>query len=417
MIEKAVEKLSKQVDEAEVFKLEQKSLTIKTMKEDIESSKESHLIGYGIRALMDKRMGFYFTNTLDDSALEMAKKAARVAQRDEHLSLPDRQNYKKTPQTVFEVSVEKGLEMAHSMVSSHRDFPGVQPTTGTVSWGNSTVSIANSRGVFGVKLESTLTLYLGTVAKGREPSTGFYFQVSREPDLDAFEVGSVACRLARDSLNAGRLKTGKRRVILKPIAVTELLEYSLIPSFSAENVQRGRSKLKGQLGEKLFGGVSIFDDAILKGGLMSEPFDDEGVRAQRTALVKKGAVKGFLYDSYAADREGRESTGSAGRPTHAALPTIGPSNFMVQGNEGIENEGEALVVHGLVGAHTSNPISGDFSCETRNAFLDGKPVKKAIVSGNIFELLASNLGFGRDVEQYSSVISPSIEIPKIMVVG
>jgi PmbA protein len=213
------------------------------------------------------------------------------------------------------------------------------------------------------------------------------------------------------------LKTGRRRVILHPMAVTELLEYTLIPSFSADNVQRGRSKLGGMVGQKIFAGFDIADDATVLNGLMTEPFDDEGVSSNRTSLVKKGVLKGFLYDTYTANKEGRKSTGNGQRSSNASLPSVGPSNFVISGDETIGNEDEALVVHGLIGAHTSNPISGDFSCETKNAFLNGKSIKKAIVSGNIFEILKSGIKFGSDVKQYSSVLSPSIEIPEIMVVG
>ena len=53
----------------------------------------------------------------------------------------------------------------------------------------------------------------------------------------------------------------------------------------------------------------------------------------------------------------------------------------------------------FLGAHTANPISGDFSVEAMNAFKieNGEikhPVKKAMLSGNIFkqwELLRQHL--------------------------
>jgi PmbA protein len=417
MIEKEIKKLSKRADEAEIFSLNAKSASIKTKKLSIDSFREKHSSGFGIRVIKNKKMGFYFTNSLDSKAFDKALKAAKVAQRDEHVTLPGRQVYKNNLSTPFEMKVEDGTRMAEELVSSNSDFKEVKPTTGTVSWNTSKILIANSHDVFGEKTEFTLSTYLGTVAKGREPSTGFNFEVSRKPDINAVEVGKTAFKLAKDSLNAKSLETTKRRIILRPMAVTELFEYTLIPSFSADNVQRGRSKFKGLIGTEVFRGVNIVDNATIGGGLMSEKFDDEGVKTQKTDLVADGILKGFLYDVYTANKDGSQSTGNGNRASYTDLPGVGPSNFGLNGRNNIGEERGALVVNGLVGAHTSNPISGDFSVETRNAFLDGVPIQKAIVSGNIFEILNSGIGFGTDTKQYSSVVSPSIEIPEIMVVG
>jgi PmbA protein len=417
MIEKALKLLSNKSDEAEIFKVESKSASIKTKKQAIDSFKEKGAIGYGVRVIKNKKMGFYFTNSLNEKAIDTAVKISKIAERDDYLSFPGKQAYKQSSLHAIEMEVEEGIEMANELVSAGKDLKEVSLTGGTITWGNSKITIANTNDVYGVKSEFTLSAYLGTVATRTEPATGFHFEVSRMKDIDAFEVGTTACRLARDSLDAKGLKTAKRRVILRPMAATELFENTLIPSFSADNVQRGRSKLQGRLGEKPFTGINIIDDATLNGGLMSEPFDDEGVPAQKTVLVDNGALKGFLYDTYTASKEGIESTGNGARPSHAALPGVGPSNFMIEGDNRVDGEDSALIVHGLVGAHTANPISGDFSCETRNAFLDGEPIKKAIVSGNVFDLLKKEVKFGDDKKQYSSVRSPSIELSDVMVVG
>jgi PmbA protein len=417
MIEKELKKLSKRVDEVEIFCLDAKSATIKTKKLSIDSFKEKQSSGFGIRVIKNKKMGFYFTNSLDSRAADMAVKVSKVAQRDEHVSLPSKQVYKNNSSTNVEMNVEEGIRMAEELVSTSSDFKNVKSTTGTISWNTSKTILVNSHDVYGEKTDFTLSTFLGTVAKGSEPSTGFHFEVSRQKDINALEVGKTAFQLAKDSLNAKSLETRKRRIILRPMAVAELLEYTLIPSFSADNIQRGRSKLDGLIGTEVFGGVNIVDDATISDGLMSEKFDDEGVIAQKTNLIDDGVLQGFLYDVYTANKDGRESTGNGTRAGYTALLGVGPSNFLVNGGSKIAGDEGALIVHGLVGAHTSNPISGDFSVETRNAFIDGVPIKKAIVSGNIFDILNSGVGFGKDTKQYTTVISPSIEIPEIMVVG
>lgn len=52
-----------------------------------------------------------------------------------------------------------------------------------------------------------------------------------------------------------------------------------------------------------------------------------------------------------------------------------------------------MVIHNIIGAHTANFISGDFSVETLNAEFKGKAVKGAMIYGNIFDLLGKVQGF------------------------
>ena len=60
--------------------------------------------------------------------------------------------------------------------------------------------------------------------------------------------------------------------------------------------------------------------------------------------------------------------------------------------------------------------------EGRNAFVikDGqieKPIKSLMVSGNIFELLRNVKGAGDDVRMVGSIITPSIWVSNMNVIG
>jgi PmbA protein len=75
-----------------------------------------------------------------------------------------------------------------------------------------------------------------------------------------------------------------------------------------------------------------------------------------------------------------------------------------------------------LGAHTANPISGDFSVEANNAFIieNGEittPVKKAMISGNIFASLANCEGINSEIKQYGPFIIPKILCKDLRVVG
>jgi PmbA protein len=416
-VEKALKILSKEAEEAEVFFSKDVTKKVEIRKGEVGIFKESSSTGYGVRIVRDKRMGFAFSNQLDERVLNIALKVAEASEKDEHLSLPGRQRYGRVKggfdKKIEGIGVEEALEFVKQLIEPC-ERQKVIPTQGAIVWTISEVEISNSHGVEGMDKGTVISAYPSTVVKEDGVASGFYYDVSRTLDLNFSNIGKEATRLARESLHAKGIDTINTDLILKPLAVSELFENVLIPSFNADNVQRNRSFLKGKLGEAVFSEIDIVDDGTLEGGLMTGKFDSEGVKTQRTPLVREGILSGYLYDTYTASKEDTESTGNANRDSYSSLPKVDSSNFIISGKGEIE---EGLVVHGLIGAHTSNPISGDFSVETRNAFLEGKPVKKAIISGNIFELLRKVKGFGEDYKQFSSVLTPTIQFSDVRVVG
>lgn len=418
-MEEALDFLSGNADGAEIYASLSSLHGLEIKRGKLEFSKEDHTTGYGIRVLKDGKMGFLFSNSLGRETLRRALDSVEVAERDEHARLPERQKYPASKtgydRRIAEINTEKMLDAVDQLLAPCSDYK-VTATSGTISWGSFEVEIGNTNGIRAKDRGTMVFVHLNAVAEGKSLSTGTCFEVSRKLDIDFSEVGECASRLARDSLGAERIGTKKLDVLLKPDAISSLLESTLLPSFNAENVLRGRSMLADRLGEKLFlENLNMVDDGLLEGGLQTSRFDSEGVRSQATPLVEGGALKGYLFDTYAASRMEAESTGNAYRSTHTSLPHIAPSNVILE-CEG-EAQGNALVVHDIIGAHTANPVTGDFSVETRNAFFKGKPIKKALLSGNIFELLKRIKGAGKDYKQTSFVRTPSIEFEDVRVVG
>ncbi len=65
----------------------------------------------------------------------------------------------------------------------------------------------------------------------------------------------------------------------------------------------------------------------LKVGFSTGVFDGEGSPHQKTVVVEKGVLRNFLYDNYAAKKEGKESTGNAFRAGYVSTPSIDVTNF------------------------------------------------------------------------------------------
>jgi PmbA protein len=236
-------------------------------------------------------------------------------------------------------------------------------------------------------------------------------------------VGKAAAVMARASLAGTKAESGTFDVLLKPLAVAELLEGTILSSLEADNVQKGRSSLKGRVGEAISSeGLNIYDDGLLAGGLDSSAFDGEGVPSQRTVLIEKGVLKGFLYDSYTAGKDGVKSTGNAARQGYSDVPRVGIRNLIVSSPVAYDllEETKGYLVNGLIGAHTANPISGDFSVEARNAFRVSPgevpvPIRSLMLAGNIYDLL-KNIEVGTDVRAVGGIVTPTMKA-KMNVVG
>ncbi|RQD79944.1 MAG: TldD/PmbA family protein, partial [Methanocalculus sp. MSAO_Arc1] len=85
-------------------------------------------------------------------------------------------------------------------------------------------------------------------------------------------------------------------------------------------------------------------------------------------------------------------------------------------------EGRCVLVNEVIGAHTANPLTGDFSVEIQNAFFmeDGhiqEPIRKAMLAGNIFGMLEGIVGMGAEPRRVGDTIVSSVRVHAMHLVG
>jgi PmbA protein len=112
------------------------------------------------------------------------------------------------------------------------------------------------------------------------------------------------------------------------------------------------------------------------------------------------------------------------RTSYGDVPSVGLSNFILDfdGVSGISEVNNGVIVTDVLGAHTANPISGDFSVEAMNAFKieNGEikhPIKKAMISGNIFQSLVVASAASAEKRKLGPFVLPKILIENLRVVG
>jgi PmbA protein len=197
-------------------------------------------------------------------------------------------------------------------------------------------------------------------------------------------------------------------------------------SVNADMVQRKSSLWAGKIGERVCSSnISIVDDGTLPGGMATSRFDDEGVARRVTPIISNGVLKSYLYDSYTAFKESRESTGNAGRASYASMPSISFSNVIF--NEGVKSIDELIseVDRGLlVGRFSGNvePASGIFSGTVKQSvYIENGEVKFAVeetmISGNVFQLLSGNVVLGKPRRMLGGAHVPPILLEDVNIIS
>jgi len=419
-------------NEAEIYCMKGRAVSIDVQRDEIDLAKESLYWGIGIRAIVNGAVGFSSTNDLDrvDEACVLAVKSARVRKNDPLWSgLPE----KKKPASVrgifdeklVNIGIETCMDCTAELIEGAKSIPSVIPTSGQFLCSNSTSFILNSHGVEIEESDTIIHASVDTKTKDHEISTASEFDISRKLDIDFFKIGERSSDLAFRSKNGEGVETRDTSVLLQPMAFADILENTLMPSLNSDNVQKARSSLIGKKGKKIASdALSLIDDGTLEAGIGTSSCDDEGTPSKRSEVVKNGTLCSFLYDCYTAGKEKKESTGNAVRWSFTSTPSISIRNLIIDHpvSDIIEETQDGVMVNSVIGAHTANPISGDFSVEARNSFLirNGEitsPIKSMMISGNIFELLHGIDGAGKDVRKLGNVVTPTMRVSKMRIVG
>ena len=430
-------------EEAEAFLNMLSSTSINIERGQIVRSTKRIDQGLGVRAVYRKALGLSYTNTLtikniEDTATK-AFKSARASRPDTNWqNLPNPRRLSETKDTydkrLVTISSDELVEMAGVMLEAVEAYDKrVLSVDGGVVASLIHTVVVNSHGVEAYDRGTAIGCSMETIARDGSDVTPACFELNAERvySIDPEWVGREAARQAVSSLKAKKIESRSFPVIFTQAAFRSLLYFTLINAVKADYVQRERSALKGKIGEKVASDlVTVYDDGLLEGGLLTRKFDGEGVPCQKTLVMEKGILKHFLYDNYSANKTGVESTGNASRTglaPYASTPVLAASNFMfTRGNrtpeELVGEVEEGLIVYGVQGAHSSNPESGEFSVVATPVWkIEGGNVVNAVrgvmLTGVIFDVLKNVSALGDNVRKIGQLVAPWIRVEDVRVVG
>ncbi|MCU0630643.1 MAG: TldD/PmbA family protein [Methanoregulaceae archaeon] len=412
------------VEEIEVYIAGGESVSAELKKTKIGVATGSKSLGLGIRTIDHGRIGSSGTN--DPLAwrkcLDAAVSSGTLATPQEWGGLPGPAGQEQ-PLLSFdpEVRVEAGIaeEAINEMLKGAAEFP-VQVMSGSSDLSTGFLHLANSNGICYSTKKSMVSVSLEAIS---DQSTGYEFDQSVRMSVDPENVGKKAAFFAHHNRSGADIKTGNYLLVLSPMAMAQLLGNVFIPAVNGRNVHAGRSKLAQSLGQEVADtSISIYDDPFRIFGPGSTWWDAEGVPTRHIDIIKDGILNEFLYDLKSGYRYGKQSTGSALRSGYGGLPGIGYHNLVFDGPRCNIWDEPAIYVHDVVGAHTANPMSGDFSVEISNpSWIEngtfGKPIRKAMYAGNVFDLLKEIDGIAKGERIIGSMVLPEVRLGGQRIIG
>jgi PmbA protein len=425
-IEALIREGAKRVEEIEIYYVEGTSVSADLKRQHVSLCSSSRDCGLCIRTVIKGRIGSSSTNDPEQwrACLEAAIASGNLATSQTWEGLPYPAEVPGADLSFdpsLQVEPKLSRDLLSSLLAGAAKYPDAAITSGSAGLARGTVTLANSHGIRYTYRHTGISVSLEAITG---QSTGYEFDhASFRDKVDPQSVGERAAFFASRSAGGKDIVTSEYDIILSPIAYADLLSNVFVPALSGRNVHQGRSRLEGKIGEAVTSpGISMFDDPHISRANGSAWWDAEGTPTRRVDFIRDGILEQFAYDLKTAYRFGKTTTGSAVRGGFTGIPSIGHHNFVVDGKREEIADERAVYVHSVVGAHTANPMSGDFSVEIGNPFWMeagefAAPIRSAMLAGNVFELHREIAGLGRESRAIGSYILPPIRVNKQHIIG
>ena len=281
--------------------------------------------GFGVRVVADGAWGFAASNRLEtaeiDRVAELAvgiAKASAISKKDDvDLGPPEvHVDTYQTPVEIdpFDVSLEEKIDYLVRADMEARAVDGVKVSEGSLGFQRETKTFASTEGSFieQTLIESGLGLVVMSVGEGEMQQRSYPNSFGRHQAKAGYELLAQwdlpgnARRLAEEAvalLSAPQCPSGTKTIILDgPQLGLQIHEscghpVELDRVFGTEAAFAGTSFLTPEkFGSFTYGSeiVNIVSDSVRPTGLGTYGYDDEGVPAQTTDIVRDGQFVGYL---------------------------------------------------------------------------------------------------------------------------
>ncbi|MEL6103477.1 MAG: TldD/PmbA family protein [Pseudomonadota bacterium] len=415
------------------------SLTVDVRAGGLEQAERSEGVDVGLRVLIGQRQAVVSaSDTSDRTILDMAERAVAMAKEapdDPNAGLADTSQIA----TAWDVDaleladpadepaptvLQQDAETAEATALSVAGIKQVEQAT--AAYGARDVYLAASNGFAGGYRRTDRAISCVAIAGEGTGMERDYSGDSRifQADLrGAEEIGTEAAERTLARLNAKKPPTGTYPVLFDERISSSLIGHLLV-AINGSSVARGASWLREAMDTQVLPkGLDLIEDPHRPRTSGSRPFDAEGLKTQKRALVEDGVLQGWVLDLATGRKLGLPSTANASRGT-SAPPS--PSSWNVALTQGetsrddlIRDMGTGLIVTSMIGA-TINPNTGDYSRGAAGLWVENGEIVGAVnectIAGNLREML-KGLVPANDARTYLSRVVPSVLVSGLTIAG
>ena len=422
VVDMASQKLGAEYAEVRAQRLFKTALTVK--ERDIEAARQGIESGAALRVLVDGAWGFASVGSLKAEALtdaisvacKMAKTASSSLKTPIKLapakSIEDKV-INKPRRDPSKISVEDKIGMTTALSNTILGYDKrVKSCTVDYLDTTGTTYFMNSDGTY---IEQDKLYVWERVAATANEADIFTFsreEVGSTSGYEVFDVetpeaiGEKVAKRAVEQLKAKPTRGGTFPVVLGP-SVLGVFVHEAFGHLAEADLTLSGSVLLNKLGKKIASDVvTFYDDGTIEGAFGSYKYDDEGVPAQKTLLVKDGVVAGLMHSRETAVKFNAELTGNMRAEDFRVEPIIRMRNTYMQPRDRSFEELLEKIKFGYYfksfrGGQAN--LDGTFQVGIQEGYeiLNGEigePVRDASISGNTLETLLKVEAAGKDFE-------------------
>lgn len=252
------------------------------------------------------------------------------------------------------------------------------------------------------------------------------------------EASMSAAERASALLRARAPKPGSYVVIMDPKLSGVFMHEAVGHAMEADHVITGQSILRDKIGERIGSHLlTVFDDPTVGGAFGFYKYDDEGIKAGRTNVIKRGVLVGYLHSRETAFHLSSRPTGNARAEEFSELPIVRMSNLVIEEGD-MEFEEMADVSYGIYAcgmrggevdttkgefqfaAEEGYVIrNGEIQDRIRNLALGGRTLEVLSLIDGVGKSSKHSIGYcGKDGQLVQvSEISPHLRVKKIRIGG
>jgi PmbA protein len=402
----------------------------------VEKLERSESYDLGLRVLIGRHQAIVSSNDRGRTALdEIVTRAiamARAVPEDPYCGLAEPEDLAREWPDLdlndpIEPTPETLIARAAAAEDAARAVTGVTNSEGAeAGWSRSRAALAASNGFagsYGGTGHSVSVAVLAGEGSGMERDYDYSTAVHAGDLEDAATVGKRAGERAVRRLNSRKVPTCRVPVVFDPRIAGSLLRH-LVGAINGTAIARGTSFLKDKLGTRIFpAGVSVIDDPHKRRGLRSKPFDGEGVKNARRAIIADGMLETWLLDLASARQLGLHTTGHASRGT-GGPPGPSPTNLWLEpgpvtAGELIGDIAAGFYIVELMGMGI-NGVTGDYSRGAAGFWIENGelayPVSELTIAGNLKDMY-QHIAAASDLVFRTGIDAPTLRIDGMTVAG